>query len=86
MVGETWTAKLHFSLKLKEALHTSCEGCEVARRNRKHQGPSETQKNETIEEKSIRKATEKRTEKLHIQEKPERLRYQEGEGGSRREH
>ena len=32
----------------------SCEGCNVARRNRKHQGPSETQKNETIEEKFIR--------------------------------
>ena len=32
----------------------TCEGCGVARRNRNYQGPSETQKNQTIEEKFIR--------------------------------
>ena len=36
----------------------SCEGCDVARRNIKHQGPSETEKNETIEEKFIRRDRE----------------------------
>ena len=64
----------------------SCEGCNVARRNRKHQGPSETQKNETIEDKSIRKRTENAPRNCTSKTRPERVRYQDGEGGSGREH
>ena len=54
--------------------------------NRKHKGPSETQKNETIEEKSIRKRTENVPRNCTSKTRTERVRYQEGEGGSRREH
>ena len=64
----------------------SCEGCYVARRNRKHKGPSETQKNEMIEENSISKRTENAPRNCACKTRPESVRYQEGEGGSRREH
>ena len=57
-----------------------CEGRNVARRNRKHRGPSEAQKNEMIEEKSIR--THRET--AHSRQ-GQRVRCQEGEGGRRRE-
>ena len=64
----------------------SCEECDVARRNRKHQGPSQTQNNETVEEKSITKRTENAPRNCTSKTRPERVRYQEGEGGNRREH
>ena len=54
----------------------SCEGWNVARRNRKHQGPSEAQKNEMIEEKSIRKRTENAPRNCTSKRRPERMRYQ----------
>ena len=60
----------------------SCEGCNVARRNRKHQGSSETQKERDDRREVDQEAAHReRTEKLHRPR--ERVRYQEGEGGSR---
>ena len=64
----------------------SCEGCDVAGRNRKHHGRSETQKNEMIEETSIRKRTENAPRNCTSKTRSERVRYPEGEGASRREH
>ena len=64
----------------------SCKGCDVVRSTRNHQGPSETQKNETVEEKSIRNRTENAPRNCTFKTRPERVRYQEGEGRSSREH
>ena len=59
-VDETWTAtsviRSNHADRRKILTRASCEGCNVARRNRKRQGPSEAQKNEMTEEKSIRKS------------------------------
>ena len=50
---------------------TSCERCNVARRNRKHQGLSETQKERGDRGEVDQEAYRERTEKLHIQHKVE---------------
>ena len=70
MVDETWAARARVNdlwsrtfrwaaqtRKPKEYLHTrGCEGCDVAGSNREHRGPREAQRNEVIEEESIRRS------------------------------